>query len=556
MERPWLKEYPKGVPTDIDFGDYSSLVDIMSEGFNQYRERPAFANMGTTLSFEEIDRKSRDFAAYLQQELRLEEGSRVAIMLPNLLQYPIVLFGILRAKMTAVNVNPLYTSRELLHQVNDAGVKTIIILENFAHTLQVIIDKTEIQNVITTEIGDLLHFPKNKIVNFVVKKVKRMVPAWRIPNSKSLNKVLNFGAGQAFIKPEINRDDIAFLQYTGGTTGVAKGAILTHGNILANVIQARFWIGNELKKGEEIIITPLPLYHIFSLTANCLVFCSIGALNVLITNPRDFPAFIKELGNWPFTAITGVNTLFGALLNNAEFSKLDFSHLKLSLGGGMAVTRSIAEQWKATTGVVLLEAYGLTETSPAACINPVTLSNYNGYIGLPISSTLVTILDEKEKQVPLGERGELCIKGPQVTQGYWNLPEETKNMFTKDGWLKTGDVAVMNEQGYFKIVDRKKDMILVSGFNVYPNEIEDVASSHDGVLEVAAIGVPDLKSGEVVKLFVVKKDSRLTEKDLMEYCRQNLTGYKRPRYIEFKSDLPKTNVGKILRRALREDTTS
>ncbi|MDJ0761788.1 MAG: long-chain-fatty-acid--CoA ligase [Myxococcota bacterium] len=553
MDRVWYGEYEPGVAHEIDMGEYASGVDIIESSFAKYPAKGAFANMGKILTYADLDQLTRQFAAYLQNELGLKKGDRVAIMMPNVLQYPIALFGAHRAGLTVVNVNPLYTARELEHQLKDSGAETIVILANFANTLEQVIRNTPVKNVIVAKIGDMLGFPKGALINFVVKSVKKMVPPWHIPGAVPFKSALAIGAGSSLKRVDLNHDDIAFLQYTGGTTGVAKGAILTHGNIVANMLQARTWLTNLIKEGEEIVITPLPLYHIFSLTANCLVFSSIGGLNVLITNPRDIPGFVKELKSWQFTAITGVNTLFNGLLNNPDFAQVDFTHNKVSLGGGMAVQRPVAEKWKQVTGVPLIEAYGLTETSPAACINPLNLKAYNGMIGLPIPSTDVSVRDESEKEVPQGERGELCIKGPQVMRGYYNKPEETKLVFTADGWLKTGDIAIMDEQGYFKIVDRKKDMILVSGFNVFPNEVEDVASGHPGVLEVAAIGVPDPKSTEVVKLFVVKKDPALTADEIKAYCKEHLTGYKVPRQIEFRDELPKTNVGKILRRALKEE---
>lgn len=552
MDQPWLKEYPDKVPAEIDTMDYNSLVDILDFTRGKFGDRPAFANMGKTFSFSEIDQKSREMAAYLQQSLQLNQGDRVALMMPNLLQYPIALFGVLRAGLVVVNVNPLYTPRELKHQLKDSGAKAIIILENFANTLAQVISDSDVKHVITTEVGDLLKFPKSKIVNFVLRYVKKAVPNWSIPQTQNFNTALAEGAKMSFKPVEIKLEDTAFLQYTGGTTGVSKGAILTHKNIISNVMQAKAWVGASLNDGVEIGITALPLYHIFSLTANCFFFVAIGSLSVLITNPRDMPGFVKELGNWKYSYITGVNTLFGGLLNTPGFDQTDFSHLKVALGGGMAVTQAVAEKWKKVTGKVLLEAYGLSETSPAVCINPTHLEEYNGCIGLPISSTQVKIIDDQEKDLPVNESGELCVKGPQVTQGYWNRPDETEKLFTKDGWLKTGDIALMTEKGYFRIMDRKKDMILVSGFNVFPNEVEDVIGMLAGVLEVAAIGIPDEKSGEVVKAFVVKGDPSLTEEKIFEHCKENLTGYKRPRQIAFLDELPKTNVGKILRRELRD----
>ncbi|MAZ47871.1 MAG: long-chain-fatty-acid--CoA ligase [Halobacteriovoraceae bacterium] len=553
MTYPWYSSYPEGVPHEIDEKQYNSIVDLIDQSYEKYAAKPAFHCMGKTFTYAEIDELSKKFASYLQNDLGLKKGSRVALMMPNILQYPIALFGALRAGMVAVNVNPLYTERELEHQMKDAGVEAIIIFENSAHILQKVIKNTNVKHVITTGIGDLLGFPKSLIVNFVIKHVKKMVPAWSLPGSVNFRDALAAGDASKFKRAEMTLSDTAFLQYTGGTTGVAKGAELTHGNIVANMVQARTWIGTQIKEGEEIIITPLPLYHIFSLTANCFVFSSIGALNVLITNPRDIPGFVKELSKWKFTAFTGVNTLYNALLNNEDFRNLDLTSLKLALGGGMAVQKAVADEWKKVTKSTLVEAYGLTETSPAACINPLDIPEYNGTIGVPISSTIVKILDDEGKEVAQGEPGELAIKGPQVMRGYWNRPEETANVMTSDGFFKTGDIAVMTEKGFFKIVDRKKDMILVSGFNVYPNEVEDAVVTHPGILEAAAIGVPNDKSGEIVKLFVVKKDKSLTEDLVIEHCRSVLTGYKVPKIVEFREELPKTNVGKILRKDLRNE---
>ena len=553
MEKPWLKSYQPGVPSLIDLSQYSSLPDFLEQTFQKFATKPAFHCMGKTLSYAEIDRMSQQFACYLQNELKLSRGDRVAIMMPNLLQYPIALFGALRAGMIVVNCNPLYTPRELEHQLKDSGAKAIVIVANFAKTLETALQKTDVKHVIITEIGDLLGFPKKYIVNAVIKYVKKMVPEYDIQNVISFVDAIHQGKHTSLSKPMLKLDDVAFLQYTGGTTGVSKGAILTHGNIMANMLQAKAWIQFLVRDGEEIIITPLPLYHIFSLTANCLIFNSVGALNVLITNPRDIPGFVKELSKWKFSAITGVNTLFNALVNNEEFAKIDFSKLKVALGGGMAVQRAVAEKWKTITKVPLIEAYGLTETSPAACINPMNLKDYNGFIGLPLPSTEVSILDDDGKEVDHGQSGEICIRGPQVMKGYWQRPDETAKVMTADGFFRTGDIGYMNDDGYFKIVDRKKDMILVSGFNVYPNEIEDVAVMNPKVLEAAAIAVPDEKSGEAPKLFVVKKDASLTEKELLDFCKKNLTGYKVPKYVEFRSELPKSNVGKILRKELRSN---
>ncbi|MDP7319341.1 MAG: long-chain-fatty-acid--CoA ligase [Bacteriovoracaceae bacterium] len=553
MNYPWLKSYPNGVPHEIDINEYSSINDILHQAFDKYKERPSFTCMGKEFTYGEIDSLSQKFASYLQNELKLSKGDRVALMMPNILQYPIALFGVLRAGMVAVNVNPLYTERELEHQLKDSGAETIIIFNNSCHILEKIYPNTPIKNIITTGIGDLLGFPKSLIVNFVIKNIKKMVPDWNLPGHIKFNDILAKGDESKFRPTEVSLSDTAFLQYTGGTTGVAKGAILSHGNIVANMLQARAWIKSSIEEGQETIITPLPLYHIFSLTANCFIFSSIGARNVLITNPRDIPGFVKELSKWDFSAITGVNTLFNALLNNEEFKQLDFSTLKLTLGGGMAVQKAVAQKWFQTTGKPLIEAYGLTETSPAACINPLDSKEFNGKIGLPICSTIVKILDDDENELPVGEAGELAIKGPQVMSGYWNRDLETKKVMTKDGFFKTGDIGTMDENGYFEIVDRKKDMILVSGFNVYPNEVEDAIAEHEGVLEAAAIGVPDEKSGEIVKLFVVKKDPNLTQEDIIAYCRSVLTGYKVPKIVEFREELPKSNVGKILRKDLRDE---
>ncbi len=552
IERPWLDNYPAGIPAEIDVDEFASIPAVLGAAIEKYRDRPAFANMGKTLTYAEIDLRSRQFAAYLLGELKLKKGDRVAIMMPNCLQYPIATFGILRAGLTVVNVNPMYTARELKHQMVDSGACAILVLDNFGDTVQQVLADTGIKHVITTGLGDLLGFPKGPIVNFVLKYVKKMVPDYDIPGAIRFNDALTLGQRHALPDIVISHDDIAFLQYTGGTTGVAKGAMLTHRNLVANMQQASAWVSQLVREGQEIIITALPLYHIFSLTANGLVFMKIGALNYLITNPRDMPGFVKELSKIPFTAITGVNTLFNGLLNTPGFDKIDFSHLRLTLGGGMAVQRSVAERWKKTTGVTLVEAYGLTETSPAACINPMDLVDYNGAIGLPVPSTDACIKDESGAMLPVGEVGELCIKGPQVMKGYWNRPEDTAQVIDADGWLHTGDMAKMDDKGFFYIVDRKKDMILVSGFNVYPNEIEDVIAMLPGVLEVAAVGVPDEKSGEAVKVVIVKKDPSLTAEQVKAHARANMTGYKQPKYVEFRTDLPKSNVGKILRRELRD----
>ncbi|MDR6990780.1 long-chain fatty acid--CoA ligase [Luteimonas sp. 3794] len=552
-QRPWLANYPAGVPADIDPGQYSSVPAVLEEAIAKFGDRPAFSNMGRTITYGELDARSREFAAYLLGELKLKKGDRVAIMMPNCLQYPIAIFGVLRAGLTVVNTNPMYTPRELRHQLVDSGAAAILVLDNFGKVVQDVLADTQIKQVITTGLGDLLGFPKGPIVNFVLKHVKKMVPDYSIQGAIRFRDAIARGSKHTLPAVSITLEDIAFLQYTGGTTGVAKGAMLTHRNMVANMQQASAWIGTNAKMGEELIVTALPLYHIFALTANCLVFMKFGGHNHLITNPRDMPGFVKELKGIRMTAITGVNTLFNGLLNTPGFDEVDFSRLHLTLGGGMAVQRAVAERWKQATGTTLIEAYGLTETSPAACINPMTLAEYNGAIGLPVPSTDACIKDEAGALMPQGEVGELCIRGPQVMKGYWQRPEDTAQAIDADGWLHTGDMAKMDPDGYFYIVDRKKDMILVSGFNVYPNEIEDVIAMMPGVLEVAAIGVPDEKSGEAVKVVIVRKDPALTAEQVKAHARENLTGYKHPRVVEFRDELPKTNVGKILRRELRDE---
>jgi long-chain acyl-CoA synthetase len=552
-ERPWLDHYPAGVPGQIDVNAYASVPAVLEEAFGLFRERPAFSNFGRQLSYGQIDELSQQFAGYLTGVLKLAKGDRIAIMMPNVLQYPIALYGALRAGLVVVNTNPLYTARELKHQLDDAGAKAIVVLDNFAATLQQVLAETQVRHIVTTGLGDMLGFPKGALINFVLRHVKKMVPPFRLPQAVRFRDALSRGAKHPVPQVNLGHDDIAFLQYTGGTTGVAKGAMLTHGNMVANMLQAGAWIGENMRPGQEVVITALPLYHIFSLCANGLVFSRLGGLNWLITNPRDMPGFVKELKKSGFTALTGVNTLFNGLLNTPGFAELDFSKLHLSLGGGMAVQRAVAERWKKVTGCTLAEAYGLTETSPAVCINPLDLKEYNGSIGLPVPSTDVAIWSEEGKPLPTGEIGELMVRGPQVMKGYWQRDDETIKVLGSDGWLHTGDIAKMDGNGYFYIVDRKKDMILVSGFNVYPNEVEDAVMEHPGVLEVAAVGVPDEHSGEVVKLFVVRKDPNLTEEALRQFCRENLTGYKRPRLIEFRDALPKSNVGKILRRELRDE---
>jgi long-chain acyl-CoA synthetase len=554
MEKVWLKSYPPGVPAEIDVDAFRSIGDMFLQSCRQFGDRAAYINMGRSMSYREVDVLSAQFGAYLQHELKLPRGARVALMMPNLLQYPVAMYGALRAGYTVVNCNPLYTSRELEHQLKDSGAEVIVIVENFAHTLQHALPNTDVRHVIVTQLGDMLGGFKGMLVNLVVKYLKKMVPAWSIPGHSRFNDVIAAGGRHALDPVDVGHDDIAYLQYTGGTTGVAKGAVLTHRNILANLQQAHAWIKPFLSPGAETIITALPLYHIFSLTANCLTFFKIGATNVLITNPRDIPGFVKELGKVKFTAITGVNTLFNALLHHPEFARLDFSSLHITLGGGMAVQQAVAEKWREVTGKPLVEAYGLTETSPAVCINPLDLKEFNHSIGLPISSTDISIRNDDGKEVALGQPGELCVKGPQVMRGYWNRDEETAKAMTADGYLRTGDVATIDDDGFVRIVDRKKDMILVSGFNVYPNEVEDVVAAHPGVLEVAAVGVPSEHSGEAVKVFVVRKDPALTKDALIRFCRENLTGYKVPHLVEFREELPKTNVGKILRRALRDDS--
>jgi len=550
IDKPWLSSYPEGVPSHIDLSEYHSIVDVLEESCSKHKDRMAFHNMGAELSYGELDYLTRNFAASLQS-MGLQQGDRIALMMPNVLQYPVALFGALRAGLVVVNTNPMYTARELRHQLVDSGAKAIVVVENFASVLEKVLDEVPLQHVITTGVGDLLDFPKSMLVNFVLRHVKKRIPAWNIPTSVKFTEVLSKGAKLPLRPVNIAFEDVAFLQYTGGTTGVAKGAMLTHRNIVANLLQSRAWL-RQMDHSNEIIVTALPLYHIFALTANCLTFIYLGGSNILITDPRDMPGFVKELSRHPFTAITGVNTLFNGLLHTPGFADLDFSSVKMTLGGGAAVQKSVAEHWKQVTGVTLIEAYGLTETSPGACINPVTLEEHNGYIGLPIPSTDAAIINDEGEFLPVGEVGELCIRGPQVMKGYWQHPKATEEVLGADGWLKTGDVAVMTDAGFFKIVDRKKDMILVSGFNVYPNEIEDVIASHPKVLEVAAIGVPHEKSGEAVSVFVVKDDPSLSKEEIIEFCKENLTGYKRPRHIEFMDDLPKSNVGKILRKDLRD----
>lgn len=553
MEKLWLQSYPPTVPAAIDLTQYRSLTDLFQRSVAKYRDRPAYSNLGKTLTYGTLDTLSRALAAYFIHGAGLQRGKRIAIMLPNLLQYPLALFAALRAGLVVVNTNPLYTERELAHQLKDSGASAIVILANFAHTLEKVLDEVPVKTIITTEIGDLLGFPKSLLVNTVVKYVKKMVPPYQLPEAITFNQALRLGKQYTtrYQDADLNQQDIAFLQYTGGTTGVAKGAVLSHRNLLANMLQAEAWTRGYLQPGKEVFITALPLYHVFALTANGLFALEMGAKNVLITNPRDLPAFLKELAKQPFTFISGVNTLYNAMLNHPDISKVNFNHLKIALGGGMAVQKAVAERWKALTGTVLLEAYGLTETSPAVCINPVTLQDYNGMIGLPIPSTEVAIRDLDGNELGVGETGELWVRGPQVMQGYWQRPDETAKIMPGDGWLRTGDMAIINEQGFVKLVDRLKDMILVSGFNVYPNEVEDVLAAHPQILEAGVVGVVDEHSGETVKAFIVKKDPSLTLEDVKHYCREQLSAYKCPKHIVFVETLPKSNVGKILRKELR-----
>lgn len=550
MDRVWLNSYPEGVPAQIDPDHYSSLLDIFSQSSEKFADQVAFVNMGKRITYRELDRLSTAFAAYLQQELGLKQGDAVAIMMPNLLQYPVALMGVLRAGCSVVNVNPLYTPRELQHQLTDSKAKAIIIVENFAHTLAAVEKNIKVDHVILTKMGDMLGTLKGTLVNLVVKHVKKLVPAYQLSKFITFNTVLQRGAALKWQKPHVTGDDIAFLQYTGGTTGVSKGAMLTHRNMVANLEQVSACINNLLEEGKENVVTALPLYHIFALTANFFTFFKYGGVNLLITNPRDMPNFVKELKNNRFSAIMGVNTLFNGLLNTPGFAQLDFSQLKFSIGGGMAVQRPVAERWQKVTSSRLIEGYGLTECCPLVTVGPYDLEGYNGSIGLPAPSTDLRLVDEEGNDVAIGETGELIVQGPQVMLGYLNRPEETAKTI-KDGWLYTGDIARMDEQGFFYIVDRKKDMILVSGFNVFPNEIEEVVAMNEKVLEVAAVGVPNEATGEVVKVFIVKKDASLTEQEVIAHCKQHLTGYKVPKLVEFRSELPKTNVGKILRRELR-----
>ncbi len=552
QEYSWVKNYPKGIPAEINPDSYTSLIDLLESSFKKFGNKVAYENMGKTLSFNEVDKYSKQFADYLQNHTNLKKGDRIAIQMPNLLQWVVAMFGSVRAGLIVVNTNPLYTAREMAHQFKDSGAKGVVILANFAHNLEKIIGETSIETVIITEIGDMLGGFKKTLVNFVVKNVKKMVPPYKVSGAVKFSEAMKLGNPQNYITPEIDSEDVAYLQYTGGTTGVSKGAMLTHRNIIANMEQISYWMLPKLKEGVEIIITALPMYHIFALTVNCLAFLKIGAQNVLITNPRDMPAFIKTLKKFKFTVVTGVNTLFNGLLNQEEFKNVDFSKFKIAVGGGMAVQDAVATKWKQITGVPLAEGYGLTETSPVLCCNPIDGTERIGTIGLPVPSTEIRILDEMGKEVPVGEAGEICAKGPQVMKGYWERPDETENVFIRE-WFKTGDIGFINEDGFVKIVDRKKEMINVSGFNVFPNEIENVISAHPKVLEVGAIGINDPKSTEKVKVFIVKKDESLTEEEIIGYCKENMTSYKVPKQVEFRKELPKSNVGKILRRILKEE---
>lgn len=552
---PWRPLYHPSVSPKIDIDQYRNILDVFDQSVARYSDKKSFSNFGHSFTYKHLSEKVEHFAAFLQQELKLKKGDRIAIQMPNLLQYPVVLFGAMKAGLIIVNTNPLYTASEMKHQFKDSGAKSIVILKNYAHLLESVIKETKIESVIVTEIGDFLPFPKNMLVNFVIKHVKKMVPSFHLPHAYDLNQALEIGRLASFQKVEMNILDTAFLQYTGGTTGVSKGAILTHRNIIANMLQICNWMRPKLKEGEEIALTPLPLYHIFSLTVNCLSFMRYGAHNILITNPRDIPAFIKEMKKSNFTVMSGVNTLFNGLMNHPDFASINFSKVKVSVAGAMALQKAVSEKWEKLTQSKIVEGYGLTETSPVACCNPIDGTDRVGTIGLPMPETWIKFIDDNGNEVTNNEPGEICVYGPQVMKGYWERPDETSNVIDKDGWLRTGDIGILDEKNFIKIVDRKKDMILVSGFNVYPNEVEDVIAAHPGVLEVAAIGVPDPHSGEVVKVVVVKKDPDLTEASVIAHAKKNLTNYKVPKVVEFRTELPKTNVGKILRRALRTPTT-
>ncbi|MGH8299998.1 MAG: AMP-binding protein [Steroidobacteraceae bacterium] len=549
MNRFWLKSYPPGVPAEIDPARLRSLADLLRQACTAYRDRPAYEQMGRAITYGQLDELTRDFAAWLHAA-GMAKGDRIAIMLPNTLQYPIALFGALRAGLTVVNTNPLYTARELQHQLEDSGAAAILVLENFAHVVQEVAPHTRLKKVLVTAAGDLLGFPKSSIVNYVVRHRRKQVPAWRIPGAMDFRESLRAGRKLPLDPIDVGPEDIAFLQYTGGTTGVAKGAMLTHGNVSCNILQAEAWISGRFSREAGVVITAIPLYHVFALTANCLLFAHLGWKNVLIINARDFPALVKEMGRQPFAFFTGVNTLFNALLNTPGFASVDFSHLQVTLGGGMAVQESVAKRWKEVTGNILTQAWGLTETSPAATINPTT-EEFNGSIGLPIPSSDIAIKDDQGNDLPVGQTGEICVRGPHVMRGYWNRPDETAKVMLPDGWLRTGDVGYMDDRGYVFLQDRKKDLILVSGFNVYPNEVEAVAAAHPGILECAAVAQSDEHSGEVVALYVVPKDPNLTERHVIEHCRKSLAGYKVPKHVYFRKELPKSNVGKILRKELR-----
>lgn len=551
MEKIWLQSYPDGLPAEIGQLEERTLAELMEQACRRYQGKTAYLSMGAAMSYGALEQLSAEFAGWLQS-VGIGKGSRVALMMPNILQYPVCLFGALRAGCIVVNCNPLYTPRELEHQLKDSGAVAIVVVENFAHTVEQVLPKTAVRHILVTSMGEMLGGLKGLLVNFVVRRVKKLIPAWRIPAAIPLKAALHAGRRHGFHLPEIAPDDLAFLQYSGGTTGLSKGAMLSHRNILSNILQACAWIRGEVREGEEAVVTALPLYHIFALTANCLTFLRLGAENLLIANPRDIPGFVKELKHFPFSIITGVNTLFNALMSHPDFAKLDFTRLHVTLGGGMAVQKAVAERWQQMTGCPLTQAYGLTETSPAVTINPLSLKSFNGSIGLPIPSTDLSIRDDAGREVAQGQMGEICVRGPQVMSGYWERPDETANAFMPDGFLRTGDIGYVDAQGFVFLVDRKKDVILVSGFNVYPNEVEDVVASHPGVFDVAAVGVPSEHSGETVKIFVVRRDPALTAEDLVAYCRTQLTSYKVPHQVEFRDSLPKTNVGKVLRRALRE----
>ena len=553
MEKLWVNSYEQGVNAEIDITQYSSISDVFRQSVEKFAHQPAFQNMGKTLTYAEVGKLAENFASYLQNVLKLPRGERVAIMLPNLLQYPIALFGILQAGLVAVNTNPLYTPRELEHQLKDSGATTIIVLENFANTLELVLPRTQIKHVIVASVGEMFGFFKGSLINFVLRKVKKMVPEYRISDTIPFQTALKEGAAHTFHPVSLTREDTALLQYTGGTTGVAKGAILSHGNICANMQQAAEWIVNLLQPGKETVIAALPLYHIFALTVNLMIFTQAGSKIILITNPRDMKSFIGDMKKERVSVFVGVNTLFNGMVNQPDFATVDFSSLKLTLGGGMATQKAVAEKWKDITGTPIVEAYGLTEASPGVCCNPLNIETYSGGIGLPIPSTEIELRDADGNEVAQGQPGEMWIHGPQVMQGYWNRPEETAKVLDARGFLATGDIAVMDEKGWFKLVDRKKDLIVVSGFNVYPNEVEDVAASHPKVLEAACIGVSSPKTGEALKLFIVKKDESLTAEELIAFCRTELTAYKVPKDIEFRDELPKSNVGKILRRELRKE---